>query len=866
MQVNNNMYKKLNAYIAIFILMFSMVPVNAAPNIYNNEVPADVGLRGLFFTDVDPSNIYVKLLDNGMYNITSTDSMYNVTFRIDQRALDSRFKNYNGRTVGITHYAHDGSLDHYVRELVPNIQGFAYLTVDLSTIIVSGFTGYTTQTYSSLSGNQSISVPNGTSYDLNINNNQGGVSTDGKSYQNKSLITINGSMVTTETGIPLQLFTNLEGVNGSGDIGIAYTNLTAIPREIEYVWGDDNVSLFFPFNTVSGVDGEFVVLWGADNTTEPAADSTYGSEAVWGASHKAVWHMNTDPSVEFLDSTSNDNDGSPTSMVSGDLVNGMYGKEYDFGTTAKYVDVPDSASLDLTTTGELTFVFNPTDDANEILLDKIKYFEGLGSGYAARIISTDELMGYVLDGSGSPWESLITTTNPIVESSDNIMTVKWNTTGFYIFKNGVLVKSDLALQNGAAVTDTDLRIAKSITTGFFGDVNYNGEISEIRLSESHSSNYISTFHRNLFNPTATGTAPFYKSIGAPQTITGTTNITTSITGDSNTQQYNTSQSREFTLTPTGFTDELTINTTSTDYDITITTYWQEDTTRYEQIDADNGYFYEKINYTPSHNVSLGYLTDTISTDIIDFNSTDYIGTATVTGADSVTLIGQEINATVSNLIAGNSYWINITIPYNNIPTVSEIQNQSAYVDVPEYFTKPSFIDPEGYDFSSIFWNFGDGNTSQAHNPVHTYTSPGTYTANCTITEAATVSPHPITVEFTVIVATMTLSSNKTITFIDPALGDPNTKLLFFYENGTSAGVLTTTDHVSVQRYTDLVIHKQNNQIRISDDPRGFMYWIVDRMGYAIIVIVAGMIISIGILGIALQAAKDSANLGYKRKW
>ena len=832
MQVNNNMYKKLNAYIAIFILMFSMVPVNAAPNIYNREVPADVGLSGLFFTDIDPSNIMVKLLDSGSYNITSTDHVSNVTFKIKQNALDSRFKGYDGSKVAITHYADDGSVDHYVVELKPDIQGFAYLTVDLSTVIVSGFTGYTTQSYTNQSGNQSFSVPNGTSYDVEITNHQEGVySVNGYDwdyqlpfYQNSSVAFNDTQYELNNTNFQINatVFNHIE-TDGNGLPIVNFTlNGSNIPFFVT-TWGNEsNFSLYT--NSTSGIENlSLNVYYGGNDGLSSGSsiqDTFVKGDDFSDDSLDAMWdNMNSRTWTESSGSLSVTNTGGPSTLK---------------------VDLPIS-----------DFIVEVDIKPNTINSDK-RF--GIGARYAANGF------GYSVIHSHS-------SVNP-------------SNTKVQIQRDGAEFGTDYTLPftvTAGTWYTAKLQIVGNTQKGKWW-VKGTSEPASWDMSQTYST--LSNNNAGLFGGQATGNDINYDNfrvlkytateltytIIPEQQLQGTTNITASITGDSNTQQYNTSQSREFSLTPTGYTDELTINTTSTDYDITITTYWQEDTTRYEQIDADNGYFYEKINYTPSHDVSLGYLTDTIGTDIINFNSTDYIGTATVTGADSVTLIGQEINATVSNLIAGNSYWINITIPYNNIPTVSEIQNQSAYVDVPEYFTKPSFIDPEGYDFSSIFWNFGDGNTSQAHNPVHTYTSPGTYTANCTITETATVSPHPVTVEFTVIVATMTLSSNKTITFIDPALGDPNTKLLFFYENGTSAGVLTTTDHVSVQRYTDLVIHKQNNQIRISDDPRGFMYWIVDRMGYAIIVIVAGMIISIGILGIALQAAKDSANLGYKRKW
>lgn len=112
------------------------------------------------------------------------------------------------------------------------------------------------------------------------------------------------------------------------------------------------------------------------------------------------------------------------------------------------------------------------------------------------------------------------------------------------------------------------------------------------------------------------------------------------------------------------------------------------------------------------------------------------------------------------------------------------------------------------------------------------------------------------------------SSAQTLTLIDPGIGaDSNTELLIYYGNGSLAGVLTTNDSITVDSTIDIVIHKRNKQISIIDDPMGFMYWILDTMGYAIIVIIAGVIIGVGVLGIAVQVSKGIRySSGGKRKW
>jgi hypothetical protein len=240
------MYKKINSYFLIFIILFSIIHVQAiAPTKYY-EIDSDIELRGAIFVNVDPTGFYASL-NNGIIQIDSNNHYNDVMIKFKGIALNSRLKKYNGFNVGYTHISHNGIITNELKSLEIDYQGFAYLNTNFSTVIINGMTGTTTTTLIGLSGNQSISVPNSSSYNLNITNNQVGTwaSSDGRNYTNKSIITINGSMVTTESQIPLQLFINLEGVNGTGDIGIAYTNLTAISRDPEYIWDNDNVSLFW---------------------------------------------------------------------------------------------------------------------------------------------------------------------------------------------------------------------------------------------------------------------------------------------------------------------------------------------------------------------------------------------------------------------------------------------------------------------------------------------------------------------------------------------------------------------------------------------------------------------------------------------
>ena len=120
----------------------------------------------------------------------------------------------------------------------------------------------------------------------------------------------------------------------------------------------------------------------------------------------------------------------------------------------------------------------------------------------------------------------------------------------------------------------------------------------------------------------------------------------------------------------------------------------------------------------------------------------------------------------------------------------------------------------------------------------------------------------------VLICSISAANAQTLSFIDPGIGtDSNTELLIYYGNGTLAGTLTTNDSINVDPNSDIVLHKRNKQMSIVDDPMNFMYWIVDTMGYVIIVVIAGVIIGVGILGIALRAAYGARwSSGGNRKW
>jgi len=94
----------------------------------------------------------------------------------------------------------------------------------------------------------------------------------------------------------------------------------------------------------------------ADNSNYVGDTGDAAAQAVWDSSLQAGYGLGQDPSGGsgcILDSTANLNHGTPGgSMTNGDLVDARFGKGLDLDGANDYIDVPDSASLDIT--GPLT--------------------------------------------------------------------------------------------------------------------------------------------------------------------------------------------------------------------------------------------------------------------------------------------------------------------------------------------------------------------------------------------------------------------------------------------------------------------------------------------------------------------------------
>ena len=129
---------------------------------------------------------------------------------------------------------------------------------------------------------------------------------------------------TTYADFPLLVYaTGLSNIRADGaDIRFTSSDgITELPREIEsysggtlYAWVKVNLTK----DSGDSTDDVIYMYYGNAAATEPAPDSTYGTQNVWDSNYNMVQHMND---ADFNDSTMNNNDGTDdgTSDTSGQL-------------------------------------------------------------------------------------------------------------------------------------------------------------------------------------------------------------------------------------------------------------------------------------------------------------------------------------------------------------------------------------------------------------------------------------------------------------------------------------------------------------------------------------------------------------------
>lgn len=310
----------------------------------------------------------------------------------------------------------------------------------------------------------------------------------------------------TQQSIPMMLEVP-NSSNSSLNVVVFGDNGEQLPVEIEGVANDKN--WIHLSNTIQPVMNQRMKVFYGGAGGKPLSDSTYGSEAVWGG-YDFVLHMSQNPTGTILDSTSNGRNATPSGFVSGDLVNGPYGKgiifdgsaDMDIGATNDFENgtytIEMYGSISTTAANHRTIFykgdastkdiakFNLVHSSGQLL---IEYYNG-GISYIGRSTPTydDDVTRYY------------------VGRRKHTATAHMN-----VFADGV--EPSYSVQTSGTDTTTVSSVGKIGSRNGVASNWFAGIMHELRYSPNErSDNYILTTSKNLNNPTESGTDPFYKSI------------------------------------------------------------------------------------------------------------------------------------------------------------------------------------------------------------------------------------------------------------------------------------------------------------------------------------------------------------------
>jgi PKD repeat protein len=143
-------------------------------------------------------------------------------------------------------------------------------------------------------------------------------------------------------------------------------------------------------------------------------------------------------------------------------------------------------------------------------------------------------------------------------------------------------------------------------------------------------------------------------------------------------------------------------------------------------------------------------------------------------------------------------------PVNLAPTVvMNASSTNVFTNQPVNFTSTGSVDPEGVALS-YSWNFGDGSTSTAANPSHSYTTAGLFTAQLTVSDGVNTASQTMSIRVRLAgvntAPTASASSSVsngpaplTVTFSSAGSSDPEGTALTYSWNFGDSGTSTAAN-------------------------------------------------------------------------
>jgi len=282
-----------------------------------------------------------------------------------------------------------------------------------------------------------------------------------------------------------------------GDIRVTKADgTTQLPREIVEIDKSGKTGLlYFKFTgTLSSTVDTVIRIYYNGTDTEPASDSTYGSENVWNSNYKAVFHMN-DASGGLVDSTSNGvsgvENGDPTYAQTGPfggLAIALDGTG-DFFNTASLLDIA----------GNVNFSYQIWVKSSDSTQDN--YFCGTGThdGVYLRTLSSTTDAPYIKMDDGSNWVGGGGSTNVVDGAWHSLHVVNDDTGNTYKgYADGGSAEISLNNSSVGGLVDTWGIGSNDALGGALAEFN----ISEFRFSATNlSADWIQTEYNNQSSTT-----------------------------------------------------------------------------------------------------------------------------------------------------------------------------------------------------------------------------------------------------------------------------------------------------------------------------------------------------------------------------
>jgi len=358
-----------------------------------------------------------------------------------------------------------------------------------------------------------------------------------------------GATTEDETNFPVLIsLSSITGANTNGT-DIRFTTSdggTYLAREIESYASNTLVAWVKVPVLSHDYDTSIYMYWGNSSATEPAADSTYGSQNVWDSNFKAVYHLKEATDATVNDSTSNANNSTAQTWTQ---ATGKVDGSGSFNGTTDTITVPgDASELVSNFTIEVWGKINDLTSGRNLL--GLPGTSGLNNRIDLYINSGGNQINLdVYDKNGSVYSL-----NAAVTSVQD-----WN---FYAVTRDSSVANVLYANgaNAASGNSADVRDGSATTRTL--SYPFYGLIDEVRISSvARSAGWISTEYANQNSPST-----FYTVDDVATQSSGTGITWTNGSGDN---KWSTAGNWQGGAVPTS-ADTAVFNSTATD-DCTIDT-------------------------------------------------------------------------------------------------------------------------------------------------------------------------------------------------------------------------------------------------------------------------------------------------------